>query len=78
MENKFKNGDRVIWDSHFGYDIAIFVGESGCYERWRIKLVSGCCNGGEASACKSETHPYSKELIAELSKKYGYTKDFKD
>ena len=73
-----KKGDKVIWDSHFGYDLAYFIGEGAAYEHWSIKLASGRCCGERALVAKTELHPYSKELIAELTKKYGYEKDWSD
>lgn len=73
-----KKGDKVIWDSHFGYDIGYFLGKGAAYEHWAIKFASGICCGEQGLVAKTELHPYSKELIAELTEKYGYEKDWSD
>ena len=78
VSGSFSVGDKVIWDSHFGYDIAIFLGEGAAYEHWEIELHSGKFNGTDTMVSKSELHHYSKELIAKMSKQYGYEKDWSD
>jgi hypothetical protein len=78
VSGSFSFGDKVIWDSHFGYDIATFIGEGAAYEHWKIELHSGKFRHTETMVSKSELHHYSKELIAEMTKKYGYEKDWSD
>ena len=78
VSGSFSFGDKVIWDSHFGYDIATFIGEGAAYEHWKIELHSGKFRYTETMVSKSELHHYSKELIAEMTKKYGYEKDWSD
>ena len=76
VSSSFSIGDKVIWDSHFGYDIALFLREGVAYDHWKIELHSGKFRWTETIVSKSELHHYSKELIAKLTKKYGYEKDF--
>ena len=78
VSRSFSIGDRVIWDSHFGYDIAYFIGEGAAYEHWKIELASGKFYGTETMVSKSELHHYSKDLIAKMTKQYGYEKDWSD
>jgi hypothetical protein len=74
---QFSERDKVIWDSHFGYDIGLFIGEGVEMETYEIELFTGRCQG-ELSVSKSEVFPYSKELIKTLSLKYGYHKDWSE
>ena len=73
----FVKGDRVIWDSHFGYEIGYFIGEGNQYNTWLIDIITGICVG-ECCHSKIEVHKYSDELIDKLTKKYGYEKRFSD
>lgn len=78
VSRSFSVGDKVIWDSHFGYDIATFIGEGSAYEHLKIELHSGKFRGTDTMVSKSELHHYSKELIAKMTAKYGYEKDWSD
>ena len=69
-------GDRIIWDSHFGYDIGYYIGGGVMYNTHHIELMTGKYPGGELSVPLYEIHPYSDKLITELTKKYGYEKAF--
>lgn len=71
----FKEGDKVIWDSHFGYEIGIFIGEGNQYHTYLIMPKSGIIQD-KCSYSKSEIHHYTEELANTLSKKYGYKKIF--
>lgn len=75
MINIFKKGDKVIWDSNFGYDIGLFIGEGNQYYTYLIDVKSGLIQE-ECSYYKYEIYPYSEELIKKLAKKYGYEKRF--
>lgn len=78
VSRSFSVGDKVIWDSHFGYDIGYYIGEGAAYEHWKIELASGKFYGTEIMVSKSELHHYSKELIAKMTERYGYEKDWSD
>ena len=77
LQDVFSFNERVIWDSHFGYEIGYFLGEGWVYNTYLIDIRTGvihepCCHS------KSEVHKYTNELISELTKKYGYEKRFSD
>lgn len=70
-----QKGDRIIWDSHFGYDIGYFIGNGNQYNTYRIDIITGRFPG-EVCHSKDEIHLYSESLVAELTAKYGYEKSF--
>jgi hypothetical protein len=70
-------GERVVWDSHFGYEIGYFLGEGVLFNSHSIDVRSGIIPG-ECSYSKNEIHKYSDELINSLIKKYGYEKRFSE
>lgn len=73
---KLESGDKIIWDSHFGYELGIFIGNGIVFENiYQVNLTTGRF-GGLASFPQSEIHPYSEELLNLLSQKYGYKKSF--
>ena len=73
----FSFNERVIWDSHFGYELGYFLGEGSQYNTYLIDKITGLINE-PCSHSKSEIHKYSEELIIELRNKYGYEKKFSD
>lgn len=73
----FKVNDKVIWDSRHGYEIGIFKGEGPAYHTWAVETKTGQFPGVGAFN-KTDIYPYSKELIARLTQKYGYEKDWTD
>lgn len=74
---KFKENDRIIWDSGWGYEIGYFVGEGLLMYTYQVDMVTGVVQGLVAHPI-SEIKPYSKELVEELTKKYGYQKAFSE
>lgn len=75
LQDVFSFNERVIWDSHFGYEIGYFLGEGNQYHTWLIDIRTGLIKE-PCSYSKSEVHKYTDELISELTKKYGYEKRF--
>jgi len=73
-----KKGDRIIWDSGFGYDIAIFVSSGGIFKTSKVEFCSGIQCGKVGCIAKKELHLYSIELVAKLTDKYGYEKSFSE
>jgi len=74
---RFKKGDRIIWDSGFGYDIGHFVEVGQVFENnYVVNLKTGVTRGSNCSFPQSEVHHYSENLIKLLTEKYGYTKKF--
>jgi len=82
METKFSPGQRIIWNSGFGYEIGYFVKEindSSMFDGLlRVKFESGLCFDKEGIVLKSELNPYTETLVSELAKKYGYEKTFSE
>lgn len=74
--NNFKQGDKVIWDSHFGYEIGYFRAYGNYPRRYLIEIRSGKYWG--LISWKKSIHPYSNELIDKLTKQYGYEKRFSE
>ena len=77
LATSFVKGDKVIWDSHSGYEIGYFIGEGNQYDTWLIDRRTGICTG-ECSHSKNEIHKYSDELIQKLTEKYKHEKRFSD
>lgn len=75
---EFKKGDKIIWDSRFGYDLGYFIGDTNenMYNTFGVDLVTGIV-GGKLFVYESEVLPYNEDTIKEMSKKYGHTKQFK-
>ena len=73
----FKKGDRIIWNSHFGYDIGYFIGEGVMYYTYSVEIVTGKYPG-EMSLPVNEIHPYSDGLVDDLTKEYGYERRFSE
>src|SRR6185312_2967284 len=71
----FVVGERVVWDSHFGYEIGYFLGEGVMMNTYLIDVCTGKITGN-CSYSQNEIHKYTYELINSLTKKYGYEKRF--
>jgi hypothetical protein len=67
-----KTGDKIIWDSGFGYDLGYFISEDiNIYNNIRCDMVTGVVHGVN-SYSKSEVIPYIKEKHEEMNAKYSY------
>jgi len=77
LADAFSFNDRVVWDSHFGYEIGYFLGEGHVYDTYLIDVITGVVHQPTCYP-KSEIHKYTNELITKLTKKYGYEKRFSD
>ena len=71
-----KKGDRVIWDSGFGYEIGYCKEIDN--EDFFIEYASGSAVGRIGRVLTSEIFPYSDKLVKKLTKKYGYEKRFSE
>lgn len=76
-EEKFTLNERVVWDSHFGYEIGYFLGEGNSYNTYLVDIRTGIVREPN-SYSKNEVHKYTDELITELTKKYKVEKRFSD
>lgn len=74
---KFKKGDKIIWDSGFGYEIGYFIEESNefMYHSFRIDLCTGVVQG-QCLRYQGQIKPYNEQTISEMVSKYGYEKKF--
>ena len=75
-----KKGDRIIFDSGTRYEIGIFVDYLN-YDGPEaiIAWKSGFpVERRKAIVWADEVKPYSKELVKELTAKYGYEKAFSE
>ena len=71
----FSFNDKVIWDSHFGYELGYFLGEGNQCNTYLIDKITGLIHE-PCSHSKSEVHKYSEDLVNKLKTKYGYEKSF--
>ena len=73
-----KKGDKIIWDSGFGYDIGYFIEDSEkiMYNSYKIELVTGVIQE-ETLRSKDEIIPYNIENRIKMTTKYKYDKVFK-
>jgi hypothetical protein len=71
-------GNKIIWDSGFGYDIGYFIenSEKIMYNSYKIELVTGVIQE-ETIRSKDEIIPYNIENKIKMIKKYKYDKVFK-
>ena len=74
-----KKGDRIIWDSGFGYEIGYFIedAEKQMYNSYKIELITGIVQE-ETLRSKDEIIPYSKENQSQMKAKYKYDKAFSE
>jgi hypothetical protein len=74
---EFKKGDKIIWDSHFGYEIGYFIEDSKhqMYDSYKIDLITGIVQG-ESLRPSSEIKPYNEETFKEVCEKYNRKKIF--
>ena len=75
-----KKGDRIIFDSGSGYEIGYFEEIPNILNTSEvvIEFRSGTVHGRKGIVWKTEVKPYSKELVKELTAKYGYEKAFSE
>ena len=72
-----KHGDKIIWDSHFGYEVGYFIKESDdiMYNSYLLHLVTGSVIGTSLRS-KDEIIEYTDENLQIMIKKYDYIKNF--
>jgi hypothetical protein len=73
----FSFNEKVIWDSHFGYEIGYFLSEGHDDETYLIDTRTGVVHDPLCYS-KKEIYKYTNELIDKLTAKYGYEKRFID
>lgn len=67
-------GDKIIWDSGFGYDIGEFVKNSLAHENHSIIVLrSGISANKQLLVSSKEIIEYTDEHATELSKRYSCT-----
>ena len=70
-DKEFKKGDKIIWNSHFGYEIGYFIEESKTQVySYKVKMITGVVQE-ENTLSQNEIKKYSKELAEELAVKYS-------
>lgn len=74
----FSLNEGIVWDSGFGYEIGYFLGEGNQYGTYLVKIITAAPPIGQCSFPTSQIHRYTCELIDELTKRYGYRRDFTD
>jgi hypothetical protein len=76
-DRNLTEGDRIIWDSGFGYEIGYFIEDSDhvMYHSYRVNLISGLIIG-KSLRNKDEVYKYTDVQVEKLYEKYGYIKEF--
>lgn len=74
-----KKGDKIIWDSGFGYEIGYFIedSEKQMYNSYKIELVTGIVQE-ETLRSKDEIILYTTENQIKMKNKYKYDKIFSE
>ena len=74
-----KKGDKIIWDSGFGYEIGYFIEdtEKQMYNSYKIDLITGVVQE-ETLRSKDEIILYTKENQSRMKAKYKYYKAFSE
>ena len=74
-----KKGDKIIWDSGFGYEIGYFIKDSSynTYHSYQVNLITGIIEG-KCMFSQSEIHLYTEEKQLEMKNKYRYDKKFNE
>jgi len=62
-------GDIIIWDSHFGYEIGIFIGDGVMYNTICFYVLTGRIRG-KLSVADNEVIPFTRHNYYKVSKKY--------
>lgn len=71
-----KKGDKIIWDSHFEYELGYFLSDNGVmFNTYLVKLVTGIVHG-EVSHSINEIKSYTPELHQEMIDKYHVLRTF--
>jgi hypothetical protein len=68
-----KKGDKVIWDSGFGYEICEFIGDGVMYYTYAVKQLTGSLVGEICSFSCNEIFPYTDEKYNEMVTNYKYS-----
>ena len=78
--NVFTLNEKIIWDSGFGYDIGLFMGDSDeiSYYTYEIKLITGAFKNRSICVSKSEIYPYTESLFVKMVDKYGAEEHFEN
>lgn len=70
MIHEFKEGDKVIWDSGFGYDFGTFIGESETQDyHYKVNMTTGVVRG-QNTYLKNEVIPHTHDNEMLMIKKY--------
>ncbi len=71
------SGDKIIYETDYGYEIGWFV-EQGRRNLTTVEICSGSLYGNHLELPTCDIKSYSKELIKELTDKFGVVKDWSD
>lgn len=71
LEDYFHPGDKIIWDSGFGFEIGEFVSKKGVvFNSVLVKLATGIVPNKVCSLPPREIYHYTKELEEKLKNRY--------
>lgn len=75
--DNMKKGDKIIWDSGFGYEIGYFIKNSdyNMYNTYRVNFISGNIRGISMRS-KDKIFKYTSLKISEMKNKYNSSLDF--
>lgn len=68
-----KEGDKVIWDSHWYFEIAFFKKYSEMFDATKVEITfdTGCIRGSVGLVNKNDVFPYTEELRRKMELKYN-------
>ena len=74
-----KEGDKIIWDSGFGYEVGYFIedGDKKMSNTYVIELVTGV-EKGRTYRSKDEITIYTLENQSQMKSKYNYDRTFSE
>lgn len=70
-----KKGNKVIWDSNFGYELGYYLGEGNQINTFLIDIKTGLIKA-PVSYPIHQVKIYTKKLHNELKEKYNSNKNF--
>lgn len=62
-------GDLVIWDSNFGYELGILVGDGGMYNTYCVHMLTGKSEG-DACVDVQDVLPFTRHNYYAIAEKY--------
>lgn len=66
-----ETGDKILWDSNWGFEVGTYVTDKTMYGNYSIKLLTGRVQGETICVSRASVEPYTEARHEELNIKYG-------